>query len=285
MLILVGKQKSRLQAAQRQKELLLLAADEIKQGSQDLTQLCRAFVVTGGKKQYEDEYLYIEQWRSGAVPRPNTVDTSLYRGKAISQIELIKQLGGTQEEIALLNKASELSTDLVTTEKQAMDSIKAQKYIAGPHTIYDGETVKEFAIRLLYEDAYYAETAKIMQPIEEFLSKLHGRTAAIVERANQLLDVYLRITFIFIILSAVSVFLFVVLLNITVIIPIIKTSSVFSFLAQGDLTKPMEVKTLNEIGKMATDFNETLIHLKNLIFTIQKSTPNFPKQEKRSLPT
>ena len=50
MLILVGKQKSRLQAAQKQKELLLLAADEIKQASQDLTRLCRAFVVTGGKK-------------------------------------------------------------------------------------------------------------------------------------------------------------------------------------------------------------------------------------------
>ena len=272
MLILVGKQKSRLQLVQTQKEQLLLAADEIRQGSQDLTRLCRTFVVTDGKKQYEDEYLYIEQWRSGAIPRPDTVDVSLYRGKTISQIELIKQLGGTQEEIALLNKASDLSGNLVSTEKQAMESIKVKHYVSGPHNIYDNETVKEFALRLLYGDTYFAETTKIMQPIEEFLSKLHDRTAATVEHANRLLDIYLRITFTFIILSAISVFLFVVLLNRTVIAPIIKTSSVFSFLGKGDLTKNMEVTTLNEIGKMATDFNETLIHLKNLIFTIQKST-------------
>lgn len=233
--------------------------------------------MTDGKTQYEDEYHYIEQWRSRAAPRPNTVDIALYRGNTISQIELIKQLGGTQEEITLLNKASELSADLVTTEKQAMESIKAKHYVSGPHNIYDSETVKEFALCLLYGDTYYEETAKIMQPIDEFFIKLHDRTAAVVERADRLLDIYLRITFIFTILSALSVFFFVLLLNITVIVPVIKTSSIFSFLGKGDFTKNMEVKTLNEIGKMATDFNETLSNLKKVIFSIQKSTESLSK--------
>ena len=259
---------------QRQKELLMLAANEILQSSEDLTRLCRNFAVTGGEGKYQDEYFNIIKWRSGAIPRPNTVHEELFRGRQISQQSLAEELGCNQTEIALLNKVSSLSTELTGIEEQSMESIRTGRYVAGPAALHDGERIRDFAVRILYDERYEAQVRQIAQPIEEFYHTLNVRTTEAVNSADRGLDRYQAAMMLFIMLTALSVVLFVVLLNSRVVMPLLHFSSVFSYLGQGDLTKYMEIKSKNEIGAMAADFNGTMDHLKSLIASIQQNANN-----------
>lgn len=272
ILFFIARQKQNLIEVQKQKELLMLAAMEIKQTSQDLTRLCRVFVASGGHTQYETEYLNILRWRNGLMPRPTDNNIHLYKGRIISQNTMLEELSCRKDEINLLNEATSLSEDLSKLETQAMETMKAKKYIAGPAKMESGETLDDFAIRILYDDSYNETVNKIMQFIEDFFTALNSRTSAEVNQAYMLLTLYQYIMMTGVILSIISVLLFVITLEVKVILPLVKTSSVFSYLADGDFTKRMEIKSKNEIGKMAQDFNKTIDILRHLIFSIQNSS-------------
>ena len=70
MLIFVIYQKNFLIESYENEELTHLISNEIKQSSQDLTRLCRLFVITGNE-QYRQDYLTIEKWINGEIPRPS----------------------------------------------------------------------------------------------------------------------------------------------------------------------------------------------------------------------
>ena len=270
LLLLLQNQKRILNNSQLQKEILMLAADEVRQSSQNLTKLCRLFVVTKNST-YRDDYFRIVKWQNGEIPRPNTINAKLYPGRLISRMELLKELGCTEEELSLLDKAGKLSTNLTLLENQAMESVVRKEYVTGPAVIEQNESIEDFALRILHDKTYHSEVSKIMRPIEEFFNILDLRMEGVVKKANRVLNIYMMLNLVFIVLVAASVIAFIITINITVITPIIKTSKVFSYLGQGDLTKPMEVKSNNEIGKMGSDFNETLKNMKKLILTIQNS--------------
>lgn len=243
-LIISRVQKNELISIQNKKEKSQLLAMEIRQTSQKLTQLCRLFVVTGGKPEYFNEYFNLVKWRNGELPRPETVHIKLNRGKTISQTDLLKEFGCTDEELALLNKASELSEKLVATENQAMESIKKNTFVSGPFKQLGQETVQQFASRILNDDVYNAAVEKIMLPIEEFYTAIDTRTDLSVKEANANLDRYQIISLIFIVLVIISSGYFAFFLDKYVIIPIIATSSNLKNIAEGDgdLTISLPVK-------------------------------------------
>lgn len=269
MILLVKVQKNKLIHCLDNKERSLLIADELRQSSQDLTRTCRLFVITNGRQKYADEYRRIVRWRAGEMPRPETVNKKTYPGEQISQMDLLKKFGCTDQELALLQKSSELSNDLVTIETQAMNAIRQQTYVDGLRAINKGETVKDFATRILTDDFYHEQVAEIMAPIDEFFYVLDQRTTNSVNSANQQLDTYTLITISAIVLVALVVVLFIIFLNHTVILPILKTSAVFSELGKGNLTKKMEIHSTNEIGQMAANFNATVTNIRQLIFSIK----------------
>ena len=271
MLLLLKRQKAELSRVQQEKERLMLAADEIAQSSQDLTRLCRLYIITKSNT-YLEEYLTITKWQNGEIPRPESVNAQLFPGRTVGRTELLKELGCTAEELALLNTASSLSVHLSDLERQAMESIRRQRYVQGPASIQPEETVTNFAIRAVHDEAYHAETAKIMQPISTFFRRLDTRTNAAVAGENKILDSYIIISLIFLIVAVFSVIAFIFNINITVIRPIITVSKTFSYLGQGDLTRQMEINAKNEIGRMAADFNDTLANMRSLILTIKKSS-------------
>lgn len=270
MLLFVKRQKEELIHAQWQTKLLLLMSQEVKQASQDLTRLCRLFVVTKNMD-YKLEYGYILDWRNGTLVRPYTVNENLYPGEKISHKDILIRLGCKDEELALLDKAGMLSEKLVELEDQAMKSIETGTYVAGPASILPGESVDDFAVRILHDKTYRKEIDKIMEPIDTFIRILDGRTCREVLRSSALLDRYGYISLTLLILAIISVSGFVVFLNVAVISPIVKTSKVFSFIGQGDFTKEMQVRSSNEIGRMAVDFNGTLANVRNLILTIKNN--------------
>jgi len=274
ILIAMKRQKKALMFVQMQKELSILLADEIWDVSKALTQNCRTFAVTGGKIEYYDEYFNLIKWRNGEIPRPASVDKKLYPGRKISQIELLKELGCTNDELNLLNEASKLSAELVNIENQAMESVKQNTYAAGPCTIRENESVKDFAVRILYEKNYQEKVVQIMQPIEDFYDAINKRTDLLFKHEDDILDIYQIISLFLIILVIVSAGFFVGFLNNAVIKPIISVSDKLGNIAEGDgdLTVALPVKGNNEISQLARAFNKTISKIANSIRSVSTVT-------------
>ena len=269
MLLLIGRQKTILLAAIKNQQDSLLVATEFKQTSQDLTRMCRIFVVNGDAK-YRDEYQYIVDWRAGTVPRPESF--AVFPGRQINELALLEEFGCTEAEIALLNKSTELSNTLVEVETQAMDSVSYGRFVDGPRTILPGESIQNFAARIVNDNAYEAEVNKIMAPVEEFNMMLTERTDKIVNDAGRRFNYFQIAAIIMMVVVVVFIVRLMSFVYRNVIRPIIKTSKKFAVVNQGDLTQPMQVFSTDEVGTMARDYNSMLSSLRNLLNAIQENT-------------
>ena len=148
ILFFMNRHKRTLIKLQTEQERLMLAATEIQQTSQDLTRLSRLFVLTGSK-QYEDKYYNTLRWRNGEIVRPTNSSVHLYKGKQISQRDLLAAFNCKPEELDILNKAFAVSNELARVEKQAMESFKAKTYVSGVREIRADESAEDFAVRIL----------------------------------------------------------------------------------------------------------------------------------------
>ncbi len=270
MLLFIRSQKRILLETHAKREVLLLMANEIQQNSFDLTRLCRLFAVTGEEK-YRTAYFEIIDWMTGKIPRPQTVHPKLFPGRTISRTDLLIELDCERDEIALLQQASQLSVEMTKLETQSIDSRKQDTYVTGPAEIRTGESIESFAIRIIHDSRYQNGVKKILQKLDEFFIKLDTRMSAVVAGSDRQLEIYGYITLGSLLLASVLVGMFIIFLNTAVLRPIVKTSKMFSYLKQYDLTKYMDVRSHNEIGQMQTDFNETVRNLRELIFAIQNN--------------
>ena len=270
MLLFVRHQKNFLIETEENEELTHLMTNEIKQSSQDLTRLCRLFVITGNE-QYRQDYFTIEQWINGEIPRPQTVDSKLFPGRTIKRHDLLIELHCNPQEMALLSEASDESAKLTAREEQAMNSVLRHTFAAGPAEALPGETVQNFAIRILHDSVYHQAVSDIMTPLGQAFTLLSTRTETAVEQASFLLEMYGRITLALIVLVIVSIVAFVVFVRRQVIKPILDTSKVFAHLRNGNLTERMEVRSSNEIGMMSRDFNQSIDNVRMLIFAVKEN--------------
>jgi len=166
---------------------LWLLADELRQSSDDLTRMARTYVATGNPE-YERQYWTVLDIRNGKIPRPlnyNQICWDLVTapgqkpsedGETISLHNLMIREGFTVAEFDKLAEAQKNSDELVNVERIAMNAVK------GLFADRDGSfTVKrkpdrEFAIRLMNDEAYHMTKARIMKPINEFYVMFIKRT-------------------------------------------------------------------------------------------------------------
>ena len=120
-----------LAATAKQRYLSFQLADEFRHSSMNLTRLARTYVSTGDDR-YRQQYWDIVKWRNGEIPRPATVNKDLYPGESRKQRDIMKELGFTDAEFALLNEASNNSDALIATESQAMAIIEKNQIVNGP---------------------------------------------------------------------------------------------------------------------------------------------------------
>ncbi|MGP1594993.1 MAG: methyl-accepting chemotaxis protein, partial [Treponema sp.] len=260
ILFLMKQQKDTLIVRQNQKELSLLLAEELKQSSEDLTGLCRYFVISGGNEVYRNNYFSLVKWRNGEISRPQTVHHKLFPNRQISQIALFAEFGCTDQELLLLQNAFDASTELAKLENQAMESVRTNTAVQGIAHINTNETIDKFAIRILHDDFYQVQTEKIMQPIIEFHNVIEQRTNAQMEHELLVLDIYQILAFIFISCVMFSVTHLVFFLNNKVIKNILLTKRSLKDIAQGegDLTVRLPVRGKDEIAELSEYFNQTI---------------------------
>ena len=187
----LGKASDTVAQANESRYASNLLADEMRQSSDDLTRLARTYVVSGDPK-WEKQYLEVLAIRDGSKPRPvgyekiywdlraADIDPGKGTGTSISLNELMKRAGFTEAEFGKLKEAGQNSNDLVKTETVAMNLVKGLQ--ADGTTKGEPDLAK--AREMMHDGAYHANKAKIMKPVDEFLTLLDSRTKAEIAAAE-----------------------------------------------------------------------------------------------------
>ena len=249
-----------------------LLANELRQRLDDLTRLVSSYVITGDLR-YELQYQNVLAIREGKKARPDGQSTSL--------MDLMKKAGFTIEEINEMNEAISKTESLFKIEEKAFLAMKG-KYDDGTGKIKEGKPNQALAIRLLHDDIYQIEKAKTMLPINDFIFMKNSRTKSMLEETTKRGKLYLNISIgLLIMLSAIVVFSLIAV-NRKVNVPIqtlrgathhvamdlSQLTQVATGLANGDLSqtaqiqiRPLEIKTKDEFGDLARDFNQMIAQL------------------------
>ncbi|MBO5731864.1 MAG: HAMP domain-containing protein [Treponema sp.] len=249
-----------------------LLANELRQSSEDLSNNSRMFVVSGGNEIYSNEYEDILAWRSGRAPRPSNLADNLFPGETINLVDLLEQVGFTEEELVTVETSLALSDGLGKTEAQAMESIRSGKIVSGPQLAIPGESVQEFALRILTNNSYNSISHQIIRPLDTLNANITQRMAEEARVLDRNMFIYQTIMFVITLLVVAQIIIFVTFLRRSLLSPILQTSSALSVVSSGDLTVELDVKSNNEVGKMFSDFNSTMQTLRHLIYTIQSSS-------------
>lgn len=166
-------------ARQVQHDSVLLAR-ELRDSSDELTRTARTYTVTGDPA-HREAYWQILRVRDGAAPRPD--------GRTAALRTLLREAGITPDELARLQQAEDESNALVATEVAAFAAMEGRFLPAGGAPSRDARAYSRraapdpaYAARLMHDDAYAAEKARIMAPIAALEQAVAARTAATVTR-------------------------------------------------------------------------------------------------------
>ena len=192
----IFQNQNNLHKSQRTRLNSFLLADELRQSSDDLTHMARAYVVTGNAE-FKRDYQTILGIRNGKIPRPASYNRIYWDfelatgqkprsdGEAISLHDLIIKEGLTHNETEKLNLALRYSNKLVKTEMTAMNAVNGLfDGGSGNYTIKKKHD-REMAIKILFDEEYHKAKAGIMKPIDDFYVMLEKRTTTEVSKYEQ----------------------------------------------------------------------------------------------------
>jgi diguanylate cyclase (GGDEF)-like protein/PAS domain S-box-containing protein len=170
----------------------LMLTEELRQTTDQLTHMALSYAATDNPI-YKRRYQEILDIRNGRSPRPidyhnvywdligeNDQRPRPYSDQSIALLELMRQSGFTEAEIAKLSEAKKHSDALSQTEHRAMD-------LAGSDPLQ--------AMKLLQGEQYRHAKTAIMQPISEVHAEIDKRTFDAV-KSTESLAMALRIVFI-----------------------------------------------------------------------------------------
>jgi sigma-B regulation protein RsbU (phosphoserine phosphatase) len=185
---LMERNQDRIDERQTRRLLSYQLADEVRQSSDDLTRMARTYVVTR-EPRFEEYFNRILEIRDGRAPRPvgyhgiywDFVIATGRRprpdGDPIALESRMRESGFTSAEFALLDRAKDLSDDLVALEERAMHAVKGLFPDATGAFSIRGEPDPALARDLLHGPEYHEAKAAIMSPIDEFVGRVDARTA------------------------------------------------------------------------------------------------------------
>ncbi|MCL2006053.1 MAG: methyl-accepting chemotaxis protein [Planctomycetaceae bacterium] len=166
-------------------------AEEFRRSSANLTNFARAYCTTRDPS-FLERYNAILAWRGGSSPRP--ADFPLLPNVQKAQIEIMRDLGFSEEEFTTLSQALNLSNELARYEVQALESLAKGEIIPQgenvsgfimPETPREGESLEDFALRILYDATYQDFEARIAERVRAFFEQLDQRTVVATLDASE----------------------------------------------------------------------------------------------------
>lgn len=170
-----------------------LLADELRQGSDDLTRMVRTYSQTADKR-YVNYFEEILDIRNGIAPRPEKYHSIYWdyvlstgtpprpSGTPVALKTLMKKSGFTDTELDLLQTAESESNAVVNLEVQAMNAMVGLYRDASGNYTVRGRPDPTLARRLLYSNEYHQAKERVVYPLEKFFDALDERTAKEVQR-------------------------------------------------------------------------------------------------------
>jgi PAS domain S-box-containing protein len=189
-------------------------ADELRMSSDVLTHFARAYVVTADPK-FEEYYWQVLAIRNGQQPRPDQYqriywDLVAATGKvsrgATARVplqKLMRDIGFTNQEFAKLKEAQRYSDALVRTEEIAMHAVKGLYQDDSGNFSVHWEPDLARARNLMFDQAYYAQKAKIMQSIDDCDVLVTARTTTLAEHYHDKGTQYFTLTIAWLVLLLV----------------------------------------------------------------------------------
>ncbi len=250
-------------------------ADELRQGSDDLTRLARTYSLTGNED-YEKMYMDILAIRDGKKPTPenyhqiywdlvlNYGDKPKPDGKTHSLNERMKELGFTEKEFGYLNEAKANSDALVGIEVKAMNAVKGifQDPSTGKYTVKK-EPDLAMAAELTHSKQYHVEKAKIMAPIDKFFNNLEARTLASLDNGYSSLVSAIWITLLMMGLMVLAAVVGFFMVRKTIAAPVVTLSEQLTeIINSNNIDSNISVSAKGEIGQVAKLINELLASLR-----------------------
>ncbi|MTW10846.1 methyl-accepting chemotaxis protein [Pseudoduganella eburnea] len=260
-----------------------LLADELRQSSDDLTRLARTYVVTGDAA-YEQQYMDILAIRNGQKPRPQHYERIYWdfvaagapvppsSGQAIALSELMKRAGFTGQEFAKLKEAEANSNELVRTEVIAMNAVKGKFDDGKGGFTKEGPPDPEMARNIMHDKAYHQNKAKIMQPVNEFLSLLDERTSAEVAAASSAFDKAQLLAQLLQALSVVAAVGCLLFAYRYIRFGLQQAIDTAECIAGGDLSRDIDTSRSDEIGQLLQAMEHINKGLADMIGNIRGST-------------
>jgi methyl-accepting chemotaxis protein len=197
LLVLTALAEGSLNSAQTARQESYRLAVLLRQTSDDLTRLVRAYVVTSNPD-FEREYAQLDARQSGKASWPD--------GRTISIREMMNRAGMAAEELAKLNESDKYSNDLVATETAAFNAVKGLFDDGSGQFTRQGAPDLELARRLVHDSNYEAARERINAPIRDFERMLDARTQRQVQDAMARSRICIAFTGILVLCTAVLVF-------------------------------------------------------------------------------
>ncbi|MGH8684534.1 MAG: response regulator, partial [Nitrosospira sp.] len=189
-------EQQELNHAQNIRYTSFIVADELRQSSDDLTRMARAYVDTGDPK-FERFYWEILAIRNGEEERPPYYERSYWdlvagdsdfqpgaEGQKMSLLARMKGFGFTAAEFAKLEEAENNSNRLVQSERKAFNAMKGLFQDSSGHFDVEGAPDPELARRILHDESYHIAKAGIMRLVNEFYELFDARTRNAVAAAQ-----------------------------------------------------------------------------------------------------
>ena len=236
-----------------------LLADEMRQSSDDLTRLVRTYVVTGDP-QWKAQYQEVIDIRNGSKPRPRDYEKIYWdfraagqdngRGmdRAVALKELMQQAGFSAAELDKLAQAEALSNGLVKIESAAMQLVKPAQGVGLDAVTHESAVANAARARAMVHDQnYHAIKARIMKPVDEFLTLLDRRTEGEIAAAESLKTQWfygLTVLATVLMVTLLLVFWYVYQQIASSLQQAVRSANA---MAQGDLSAPVPMQGLREV--------------------------------------
>ncbi|PKA28456.1 response regulator [Leptospira levettii] len=177
-----------IDAAEENRYKSLQIANELRQSSDQLTNLVRLYAIQK-KQKYKEYFQRILEIRNGEKPRPKGYDYAYWdlviadelppppeEGEQISIYDAMKQADFEESDYALLSLSKEKSDQLTKIEFESMSLIEEE--------LKTGRSNPK-AIRILFDDHYLKCKAEIMKPINDLYVQLDERTSQAILDAKE----------------------------------------------------------------------------------------------------
>lgn len=273
-----------LQASNKRWNKGMELSSELRQSSDDLTKMVRLYTATQ-EPRYQDVYQQIVAIRAGEQARPENYTAGYWElilsnkvqpkasADKIALRELMVKEAFTAEEMQLLDESAKLSGNLIKREELAMAAVQGKLTAEHKTMMRANETAQSFAIRIVNDDTYQQEKAKIMAPIDKFSLLLAQRlTHEIQESQDKVKNMVFVVAVVLLIFMALIVCAYFyirskVSMPIDVIIKAIDKDVTGKY-----SIKDVKVNVQNDLGRLAEAINGVMGQVRKFVHAVDRTT-------------